>query len=206
MFDVRTWHEYREIHIEGARSMPLRTVDDRIQEIPPSGLVVFYTTTPERDRRAFPHRTLDERVIRGGFDMQVQASLTKSPSSLFDMPDDDVAEVLYRTERMELVRDVFNRALHERPHELARVLGFAVKLGTNSADPDDVSVFSDDLVGLHKRVDLEALYRVTERLPTEYWEDRHERALVHYFRKRYKDVVARAAPEPPAKGRPETNQ
>ena len=42
VFDVRTWHEYRELHIKGAQSMPLRTVDDRIQEIPPSGLVVFY--------------------------------------------------------------------------------------------------------------------------------------------------------------------
>jgi len=42
VFDVRTWYEYRELHIKGAESMPLRTVDGRIQEIPPSGLVVFY--------------------------------------------------------------------------------------------------------------------------------------------------------------------
>lgn len=42
IIDVRTWQEYREIHIKGARSMPVRSVDERIQEIPQSGLVVFY--------------------------------------------------------------------------------------------------------------------------------------------------------------------
>ena len=42
IIDVRTWQEYRELHIKGARSIPLRTVDERAQEIPQSGLVVFY--------------------------------------------------------------------------------------------------------------------------------------------------------------------
>ncbi len=42
IIDVRTWQEYRELHIKGARSIPLRSVDERAQEIPQSGLVVFY--------------------------------------------------------------------------------------------------------------------------------------------------------------------
>jgi len=42
IIDVRTWQEYRELHIKGARSIPLRGVDEHAQEIPQSGLVVFY--------------------------------------------------------------------------------------------------------------------------------------------------------------------
>ena len=42
IIDVRTWQEYRERHIKGARSMPIRSIGDRAQEIPQSGLVVFY--------------------------------------------------------------------------------------------------------------------------------------------------------------------
>src|SRR2546428_7616639 len=42
IIDVRTWPEYRERHIKGARSIPIRTLSDRAQEIPQSGLVVFY--------------------------------------------------------------------------------------------------------------------------------------------------------------------
>jgi len=177
--------------LAGSNEQVTELLSEVIRESPfaVSGLIVFYTTTPDRDRRAFPERTLNERAIRGEFDMKVQRDLAHSPSHLFEMPDDDVAEVLYRTERPEVVGDVFNRALHEHPRELPRVLAFAVKLGPNSPDPDDVTVFSDDLLGLHKRLNLEALYRVTEQLPTEYWEDRGERALVHYFRKRYKKVV-----------------
>jgi len=158
-----------------------------------SGLLVFYTTTPDRDRRPLPNRVLNERAIRGEFDMQVQARLARSPSPLFNMPDDDIGEVLYRTDRTEVVADVFNRALHEHPRELPRVLSFAVKLGLNSPDPDDVTVYSDDLAGLHKRLDLDAINRVTEQLSTEYWDDKGERALVHYFRKKYKQVVGEAA-------------
>ena len=42
IIDVRTWQEYRERHIKGARSIPIRSISDRAQEIPQSGLVVFY--------------------------------------------------------------------------------------------------------------------------------------------------------------------
>jgi len=42
IIDVRTWQEYRERHIKGARSMPIRSIGDRAQEIPQAGLVVFY--------------------------------------------------------------------------------------------------------------------------------------------------------------------
>ena len=42
IIDVRTWQEYRELHIKGARSIPLRAVDERAGEIPQAGLVVFY--------------------------------------------------------------------------------------------------------------------------------------------------------------------
>ena len=42
VIDVRTWQEYRELHIKGARSIPLRSLDEYAQEIPQSGLVVFY--------------------------------------------------------------------------------------------------------------------------------------------------------------------
>jgi len=42
VIDVRTWQEYRELHIKGARSIPLRAVEERAQEVSQSGLVVFY--------------------------------------------------------------------------------------------------------------------------------------------------------------------
>lgn len=42
IIDVRTWPAYVEMHIKGARSMPLPTVESRAHEIRRSGLVVFY--------------------------------------------------------------------------------------------------------------------------------------------------------------------
>ena len=42
VIDVRHWGAYVDSHIAGARSMPLRAVPDRAQEISKSGLVVFY--------------------------------------------------------------------------------------------------------------------------------------------------------------------
>jgi hypothetical protein len=42
LIDVRTWDAYVEMHIEGARSMPLRAVPQRAAEISKTGLVVFY--------------------------------------------------------------------------------------------------------------------------------------------------------------------
>jgi rhodanese-related sulfurtransferase len=42
IIDVRTWAEYAELHIKGARSMPLKTVSERAPEVPRTGLVVFY--------------------------------------------------------------------------------------------------------------------------------------------------------------------
>jgi hypothetical protein len=42
VIDVRHWPEYEELHIKGARSMPLRTIGERAKEISKTGLVVFY--------------------------------------------------------------------------------------------------------------------------------------------------------------------
>ncbi|OLC16626.1 MAG: hypothetical protein AUH29_04710 [Candidatus Rokubacteria bacterium 13_1_40CM_69_27] len=42
VIDVRTRGEFDELHIKGARSIPLRSIADRIGEIPRTGLVVFY--------------------------------------------------------------------------------------------------------------------------------------------------------------------
>jgi rhodanese-related sulfurtransferase len=42
VIDVRARGEFDELHIKGARSMPLPSVADRIGEIPRTGLVVFY--------------------------------------------------------------------------------------------------------------------------------------------------------------------
>ncbi len=42
IIDVRHWPAYVEMHIKGARSMPLRSVPERAGEIPKTGLVVFY--------------------------------------------------------------------------------------------------------------------------------------------------------------------
>jgi len=42
VIDVRHWPEYEELHIKGARSMPLRTVGERSKEVSKTGLVVFY--------------------------------------------------------------------------------------------------------------------------------------------------------------------
>ena len=42
VIDVRNWDAYVEMHIRGARSMPLRSVERRASEISKTGLVVFY--------------------------------------------------------------------------------------------------------------------------------------------------------------------
>jgi rhodanese-related sulfurtransferase len=42
IIDVRNWDAYVEMHIRGARSMPLRSVERRAAEISKRGLVVFY--------------------------------------------------------------------------------------------------------------------------------------------------------------------
>ena len=42
IIDVRHWEQFVESHIKGARSMPLRVVNDRATEISKTGLVVFY--------------------------------------------------------------------------------------------------------------------------------------------------------------------
>jgi len=42
IIDVRNWDAYVEMHIKGARSMPLRSVERRAYEISKTGLVVFY--------------------------------------------------------------------------------------------------------------------------------------------------------------------
>ena len=42
IIDVRHWEQYVELHIKGARSMPLRAFPERAGEISRSALVVFY--------------------------------------------------------------------------------------------------------------------------------------------------------------------
>ena len=42
IIDVRNWAAYEEMHIKGARSMPVRVVEPRAHEISKTGLVVFY--------------------------------------------------------------------------------------------------------------------------------------------------------------------
>lgn len=42
IIDVRGLEAYEEMHIKGARSMPLRAVPERAAEIAKAGLVVFY--------------------------------------------------------------------------------------------------------------------------------------------------------------------
>jgi rhodanese-related sulfurtransferase len=42
VIDVRHWPEYEELHIKGARSMPLRVLTERSKEISKTSLVVFY--------------------------------------------------------------------------------------------------------------------------------------------------------------------
>lgn len=42
IIDVRHWDAYVDMHIKGARSIPLRAVPERAAEIRRTGLVVFY--------------------------------------------------------------------------------------------------------------------------------------------------------------------
>ena len=42
IMDVRQWDAYVEMHIKSARSMPVRGLERRAQEISKTGLVVFY--------------------------------------------------------------------------------------------------------------------------------------------------------------------
>jgi rhodanese-related sulfurtransferase len=42
IIDVRTRSEYQQLHITGARSIPLRDLPEHLQEIPKTRPVVFY--------------------------------------------------------------------------------------------------------------------------------------------------------------------
>lgn len=42
LVDVRTWNEYQDVHIKGARSMPLRIVRERATEFSKKAPVVLY--------------------------------------------------------------------------------------------------------------------------------------------------------------------
>ena len=42
VIDVRHWDAYTEMHIKGARSIPVRMVESRAGEISKTGLVIFY--------------------------------------------------------------------------------------------------------------------------------------------------------------------
>ena len=42
IIDVRHWPEFDDLHIKGARSMPLRVIGERSKEISKTGVVVFY--------------------------------------------------------------------------------------------------------------------------------------------------------------------
>jgi rhodanese-related sulfurtransferase len=42
IIDVRTWDAYQEMHIKGARSMPVRAITTRAGEISKLSPVVFY--------------------------------------------------------------------------------------------------------------------------------------------------------------------
>lgn len=42
IIDVRTLEEFEELHIRGARSIPLRAMRARAAEVPRQGLVVLY--------------------------------------------------------------------------------------------------------------------------------------------------------------------
>ncbi len=42
VIDVRAWDAYQEMHIKGARSIPVRAVETRAGEISKTGNVVFY--------------------------------------------------------------------------------------------------------------------------------------------------------------------
>jgi hypothetical protein len=42
VIDVRSWDAYQEMHIKGARSMPIRALESRAREVSRTGLVVFY--------------------------------------------------------------------------------------------------------------------------------------------------------------------
>ena len=42
IIDVRSWAAYEEMHIKGARSMPVRVVEQRANEISKTDLVVLY--------------------------------------------------------------------------------------------------------------------------------------------------------------------
>jgi 3-mercaptopyruvate sulfurtransferase SseA len=42
IIDVRTLEEFRELHIRGARSIPLRAMRARAVELPRQGLIVLY--------------------------------------------------------------------------------------------------------------------------------------------------------------------
>jgi len=42
IIDVRTWDAYVEMHIKGARSIPVRSIEGRAREISKTGVVVFY--------------------------------------------------------------------------------------------------------------------------------------------------------------------
>ena len=167
----------------------LRTAIRACQSFDASASLLLAATASDRDDRAFPERALDEHAIQAEFDAVVRERLSRDPGSLFDLSDSDVAAVLYRTHEITVLRDVVVRALGSRKQELPRLLALVIELAPNPTDPEQPRVVRNDLASLHIRLDLDNVFRATEQLPTDYWDDAGERALVAYFRSHWKAIA-----------------
>jgi len=156
-----------------------------------SGPLVFFTVIIESRRRQLRDRVLDEVAIRDAFDASVRTRILHSKEkSLFDLDDEEISEILYRTKDSHLTREVFIGALGRRPHELPRILRFALTVEIDDKSPASVVVDGTELLFLHKRIDLHQMNVATKHLPENYWENAIDRAMVQYFRENYQAVIS----------------
>lgn len=152
-----------------------------------SGFIVGKVATGDDRPHEFEDRAVDHQLIQGEFDLSVSRLLQKDPAYIWELTDEDIAQIIYRTARPHLAGDIIQQGLTARGDVLPRVLRFAVTISVDGAG--NTLVLQDGLEYLHKRLDLMRLHRVTERLPLEYWKAGQERGLVQHFRKRLTDIV-----------------
>jgi hypothetical protein len=155
-----------------------------------SGYIVFLVTIAEESRRAFRRRVLDTHRMRATFDEQVRRRFSRSTADLFLLPEDDLSQVLFRTESPQVLGPIVTGAVNGNPKALATLLGHAVKLNLG---PDGEPVINvDELASFHPRINFEDIDRITRHLAPEYWNDPHDRALIRFFRSRLPAILGKA--------------
>jgi len=157
-----------------------------------AGMLICNTFPGAETNGDDPSRSYNVDVIQRTFDVEVSKRLRANPGALFDLPDDDIQQVLFSTKETTITREICLSALNARPEMLPRLLGHAIALNSWAGTASPVAARVDNLASLHQRLDLELVHQATKHLETTFWRDPNEQERVRQFRARLPAVISRS--------------